>query len=369
MYIYVVLVVFQLFWVFIMKCNKLRGKWLVSVVPFLTMFFLAAFRSENVGNDSSYYLHLFEQIQQGADIAYWSDRFEWGYLIFNKFIAVCFSNKYAIFIASSIVIYSIIGIVIKNESYSKWMSVFLFLTIGLYSNSVNVIRLTMAYSICLLAYQKLSQNKKLQFILLVILATLFHLSAAAFITVFFVNKIHINKKNIVLWGGATIFLFVLFNSILDIVLSYRTSYNTYVKNGKYFGSGYLALFLNIVLWVIFVLAIYVLYRNGKLVYPNTVDHKFKNIKTMYWEKVCLFALMMITVYICGFKLNLMDRVAGYFRCAMIILIPNALGEIKLENTKKCMELYVVLLMLLFFFSQLILRPEWTGIYPYHFSFY
>ena len=44
----------------------------------------------------------------------------------------------------------------------------------------------------------------------------------------------------------------------------------------------------------------------------------------------------------------MDRVAGYFRCVMIILLPNTLEEIMNEKDKQLFELFLVIIMLVFF---------------------
>ena len=348
MYIYIGLVIFQLFWVLILKYRNLRGEFFDSVIPFFTMFLLAAFRSENVGNDSKNYLTLFEQIQHGANINIWNDRFEKGYLLFNKYLGSFFTNQYVIFIFSALVIYGISWWVIRNTSCSKWLSVFLFLTIGLYSNSINVIRLAMAYSFCLLAYYMLIERRMIRCLLLVILAFFFHSSAAAFVFVVIIDRIHINKKSVFYWGVATGILFVLFNTILERVLDYRGSYSSYVEKGTYFGSGYLAISMNIILWVIIVGMIYILYRNGKLKEPEYTEKRLFKVKTLYWEKVCIFSMVMISAYICGFKLNLMDRVAGYFRCVMIILLPNTLEEIMNEKDKQLFELFLVIIMLVFF---------------------
>ena len=364
MYIYFVLIAYQLLLTALLKRQGLKSDFLTAVVPFIGMFILAAFRSTSVGNDSKNYLDLFNLIRNGADLEVWSERYEWGYLLFNKILGLFFSNQYAIFFVSALFIYFISWRVIKKLSYKHWLSVFLFLTLGLYSNSVNVIRLTMAYVVCLVAYNELEKKKYLKVIILVIFATLFHTSAIVFIVVLLCNKLNMKKRLLFLWGGATVILFLLFNNILASVLNYRETYNTYVTNDIYFNSGYLATGLNIVFWVLILLVIYILYRNGN--FRSEADICIE--ETTYWEKICIYGLIMISLYIFGFKMNLMDRVAGYFRCLMIIFIPNAMTEIENKRTRGIVEGSLVLLMVMFFVIPLIFRPEWTGIYPYSFWF-
>lgn len=360
MYVYLGLILFQLFWVISFRYNHRKSELLESKIPYFLMFFLAAFRLETVGNDSDNYLYLFNYIKDGGSIQVWSTRYEWGYLIFNKYIAEFWKNQYAIFVMSSLVIYLLFWHIIKRYSKMYWMSVFLFLTLGLYSNSVNVIRLAMAYSICMLAYGMLQQNKYIAFIGLVILATLFHSTAAVFIFVLPLDRMKMSKQIFIVWVVISGLVYTLFSGLLDQVITIKTSYNTYVENGEYFNSGYLATFLNASFWILIIIVVYALYRN------NSFVSRIEKGKVAAWEKIILFGLILITCYLLGIKLNLMDRVAGYYRCLMILFIPNAIQEIESKKRRNLVIFGLVILMILFFLIPLIYRPNWTNIYPYSF---
>ena len=369
MYIYFGIIAYQIILIALLKKNKLKSNFLTATIPFICMFVLAAFRSRSVGNDSGNYLDLFNLIRSGANLEVWSERYEWGYLLFNKIVGNLFSNQYAIFFISALFIYLISWVVIKKLSYERWLSVFLFITLGLYSNSVNVIRLTMAYVICLYAYNELEKKKYLEVIILVIFAMLFHTSAIVFLAALPCNRLHMKKRFLFIWGGITVVLFMLFNTILANILNYKTSYNTYVTSGTYFNSGYLAIGLNIGVWILILLVVYILYRNGNFDLEDGSHYDGAYIgTTKYWEKICIYGLIMISLYVCGLKMNLMDRVAGYFKCLMIIFIPNAMEEIKNKRTRGLVKVALVIFMIIFFAIPLIFRPEWTGIYPYSFWF-
>lgn len=369
MYIYFGIIAYQIILISLLKKYNLKSNFLTATVPFICMFVLAAFRSRSVGNDSGNYLDLFNQIRNGANLEVWSERYEWGYLLFNKIVGCFFSNQYAIFFTSALFIYLISWVVIKRLSYECWLSVFLFITLGLFSNSVNVIRLTMAYVICLFAYIELEKKKYMKFIIFVIFATLFHTSAIVFIVALPCNRLRMKKRFLFIWSVITGMLFILFNTILANVLKYKNSYNTYITSGTYFDSGYLAIGLNIGVWILVLLTVYVIYRNGD--FELEKSSCFGGIyigTTKYWEKLCIYGLIMISLYICGLKINLMDRVAGYFRCLMIILIPNAMMEIKNKRTRGLAKVAFILLMIMFFVIPLLFRPEWTGIDSYSFWF-
>ena len=364
MFIYLGLIAYQLIMIFILKTQRYKSDFLIATVPFICIFILTAFRSANVGNDSENYLELFSLIRMGANLEALSERYEWGYLLFNKIVGHFFSNQYAIFFTTALFIYLISWIVIKKLSYKRWLSVFLFITLGLYSNSVNVIRLAMAYVVCLAAYSELEKNNYLKFIILVIFASLFHISAIVFLIALPCNKLHMKKRLFCVWAVITVIIYLLFNKILSIILNYRATYNTYVVNDIYFDSGYLATTLNICFWLFILVVVYILYRNRCF---SLEEHMYIG-KTKYLEKICIYGLIMISIYICGFKMNLMDRVAGYFRCLMIIFIPNALKEIENKRIQMLVEFCLVLIMLIFFVIPLIFRPEWTGIHTYSFWF-
>lgn len=99
--------------------------------------------------------------------------------------AIYWENPYVFFILSSLIIYYFASRAFKKYSASPALSLIIYVGI-FYLISLSIIRQALAISICLYAYKYLIRKSFLKFFLCIVLATLFHYSAAASLLIYFV---------------------------------------------------------------------------------------------------------------------------------------------------------------------------------------
>jgi len=153
-------------------------------IAFIVLILLAGLRSENVGTDTYMYVHKFQQIGEWADI--WKTQQEPGlYLLcwLGKFI----SSDYALTFTLVAVIVTLCYLWgIRRYSVNPTISAFVLLVSGINFFSYNTIRHGIAFALCFLAIPMIYQRKFWLFLILVALASFFHLSSLLFLPAYFI---------------------------------------------------------------------------------------------------------------------------------------------------------------------------------------
>lgn len=166
--------------------NNFRKKQFVFVV-FGIMTLISALRASTIGIDLD--LHYAKNYELISSVN-WSDipifatlkQYELGYCYFTKLLTYISSNVQFYIIITSIIIYGLHGYFFYKKSEDVILSSSLFMFFCLFYMYMNIIRQAVAVSILLLAYLIFSESKKkvhnyVVFVLLVILASVFHSSA------------------------------------------------------------------------------------------------------------------------------------------------------------------------------------------------
>jgi len=172
------------------------------ILAILLLIFHDGFRW-GVGTDWEPYLNFFE-------LKEWDFvHFDIGYILLNKFVRL-FTDNYSVFlILHAIIVYSLISITIYKYSVYPFLSLFLFYALMITYLGMN--REYIAFAISLFSYKYLFENKRFIFVLIILVASLFHSSVLLFLfAVFFNNEI---KLKYMLW----IFITFLIISISGIV--------------------------------------------------------------------------------------------------------------------------------------------------------
>ena len=322
-------------------------------VSLLILTILSAFRSLNIGNDSFDYALSFVRIGEYPGIFDNTSRYEIGYIILNKFLYYFSKDPFILFFLSSVFVTGTIFWFISKYSKSVWMSIFLFLNLRIYYFTLSGIRQSIALSIVLISFHFLHKNKKLPFILLVILASTFHSSAILFLIVYPLSKIKYTKKVMMVYLLVALLLYSTFNSFMNIVFSIFPQYLVY-NGSDYFENTQVASVLDslIVLLILFV---------GAFIF-------WKSAKKSYFFNVMLHIISIATVItLVSINASIIKRAALYFFTFSIVYIPLILNEI---NHKQKRLLLSYLFIVLFFAYNLIVlyyRPEWQHVYPYEFQ--
>lgn len=326
------------------KMNKsVFGKAVVCFVLF-TLWFLTAFRSAEIGNDTQNYLNYFYKINEvGISSAF---RVEYGFQALCLFIGLFTDNAQWLIIFCATFCYVGVGFYILRYSKNAMVSVILVFCLC-FSSFTNTLRQELAVIIGLYAYRFIKDGKNFRALLLILVAVLFHRSAAVMLLWFFhkLCKFNINTVLII-----ACLLIVLGISGLAQPIAQRIGfqYANYFS-GKYARSGWLAVSVEVLRSLVFYLFIYKAYGKNKK--ANTV----------------VLANFTLLILLCcfGYTVNLFTRAAQYFLLPAVVEIPNAFHTKNIKDGKLWLAVTVIIL-LLYFIVVLVLRPEWNNLYPYAF---
>ena len=210
------------------------------------------------------------------------------------------------------------------------------------------IRQSIAMSIVLLAYSKIKENKKVAAIILILFASIFHISAFMAL-LWFAHKYIPKKPIVVITFALVISALAASGAINSLLIRVLQQYQGYFES-EYAGTGWLGITYYTLRATVFYLFVYIAYRNeqkkNSLAISNAV-------------------LLLITVTL-GFAVNLFNRASLYFLLIVLTDLPNSFNSGKIQHRKLWMYITGIV-MLAYFLVTLIYRPEWNKIYPYQFN--
>lgn len=348
--------------------NKIANRISMSIIFFL-LFVIAGFRGESIGNDTSLYINLFNQISREGfqGVLSYSNRFENGYLFLNWLISIFTKESQFLLIISSFFCLLVIIQFINKYSSIRWLSIFLFITMGYFSSSMNVIRSFWALFFIILAFNYLKANRFYRFILLCIIASTFHKTAIIFLIVWPLKNLKLTKKKIFYLLLINIIMFLFFNDFLIIVLKIFPQYQYYVGSIYLNNQIRLASVMNfLVSFVILIFGYIVAKSKNKKIdrhYLVCIQNQDKFCNSQLFLKLLILGT---SIEFISFKFNLLNRVSDYFLIFSIVYLPNIIAEI--NNSKlKVLIIYITVILFFIYFSVIqIYRPEWNHIYPYRF---
>ena len=174
-----------------------EGKRLYLILAFLEMQIVSGFRVAEDGDTYFYGLYFSEMasmsfhevISLGTEI---------GYYLFSFVLSRFSSNPQTIIFATAALVNFLVLRFIYKKSNSVWLSVIVYITFMFFFSSVNLIRNSIAYSILLYSNDFILKRKFSIFLLIVALAGSFHFSAFFYFPMYFLYKMNLDKKNIIL---------------------------------------------------------------------------------------------------------------------------------------------------------------------------
>jgi hypothetical protein len=297
-------------------------------VPLFLLSILGGVRSNLVGTDSIVYADPFISNIRFT-FADFNPDIEFGYQILS-FLILSFTKNYAFLflITAFFIVFSYLCI-LRKVSKDYLFSVFLYITLGVYTFFFNGLRQGLAMAIFAMATPALINRKPIKYILIVLLASLFHVSALIMIPFYFI----INLKVKLEIKAISVFLFSFWVSkfAIQFLSSSNDRYEHYTQVSENAG-GYWTLLFYFILGIFF-------YIFGL---------KIRNINSEYY--------ILEQFFICGlalvFPLALLgtdpsgpQRLLYYFAWFVVLLLPFVLNKINSIFVK----LLAILLFLLYFF--------------------
>ena len=320
------------------------------------LWFLATFRSLDIGNDTFNYYTIFKTMCNNGDYSMWIGRYEIGYLLLNKFLSYITSN-FTIFLAIiNTFIYSAYYNFIKKYSRNKMFSLFIFVTLGFWGTTVNTIRLQIAVALYMYAWIQKDEGRKILPIILVIIAFYFQRISIAFLLVLIVPKT-IKKKFYVFVSLIGFLIFAFFEKIMGIISWFIPYFSTYLFNETYhIGDASVATIIGIIIRLCILIFSFLVYKKNR---KNMSKDIIGQINMIFIS----FVLMLSSL-----KFNLIDRCATFYWVFVLLLIPNLMCYIKDKKNNILLKIIVIIVCIIYFVIVNIFRPEWNHIYPYKMIF-
>lgn len=319
----------------------------IAVTFFLFLcWFLTAFRGETIGNDTLGYLGVFSQISTKTSVFYvlQYNYMEEGFHIFLYMVSQLIgTDTQNVLIATATVCYMGIGYIIFKHSRNYYISVsiaFLYC----FSMMTNTIRQGIAVVICLFAYEKIKNGKKVCGIFLIVLAMTFHLSAGVMFLLFLKKMFPKSKSTMLIVNG--ILIVISSGLFLNPILARLFSHYAIYFESERVGNGRLALSVEILFSLIITTLAYISYENKE-------DTK---LQLAVFESSTMF-------YILALNMSLIGRCSAYFNAIFIVELPELICNIKIVKKRQALLLIEGSLWLWFIVAMLY-RDSWNHLYPY-----
>ncbi len=366
MIIYIVATILSIAFFYIStKVEKKTTKYVLLVFTMLPYILVAGFRY-GVGTDFFYrYVSDFNNIANGISVT----NLEIGFKLLIYLCILFTKNSQLLFIIVSILITAlVIGCITKN-SKNIFISIIIFGLGGFFFQSLNLVRQFLAMSIIFFAYRYLlKEDKKLSYILAVLLASSLHItSLIMLLLLFFKKKIVFNPivtfatSIIILLFGHTILQFI--KPIIAV-----TRFNVYLQ-GTFAVADHSLLYtlVNLCIYA-FMIVMYVV-RKKKLAKENIKNEDIESILFINIQALSLLFMTMSSMHI------LFARIAYYFSIFQIISIPYfvenseiTIKYISKKMLKRLMYAGIIICFLSLTFYTNILHND-NGVLPYKTIFY
>lgn len=202
----------------------------LMIFTFIILCYFSSFRGDFT-EDYTNYVNFFSKSLRWsfADILNINTSFEMerGYVLLGRLIGtISDSPVFYIFCISAITIFFYLKFIGK-WSYIPWLSILLFVSIGDYYTSYNLMRQTLAAALFLIAVEFLKDRKYIKYTVFVLLLSLIHVSAIAMIPIGFLLVKKINFKQYLMIFGVTVVSMLSLPTIISIVQTIIPRFKNY----------------------------------------------------------------------------------------------------------------------------------------------
>lgn len=302
-----------------------NGKKFFCISTGTIYFFIAALRSSHVGGDSFNYRNMFELLAgRDLDISLLYSKRDPVFFAFLSFVGKFTSNYTVLFTIVAAFFCFAVWYYIYKYSYDPVLSVIVLLAFNLYQFSLTGMRQTIAMAFVIFSMISINEGKRVLPYIFVVLGSLFHASAFAFIVIPILRHIPITKKKIKWSVAVLIVAFLLRNKIATMLIGFISDRGYQVNMVQ---SGFTMMLVIFILYI--VMAIFV-----KEYAENDGNYHFQ-----YWIAMgAVFFETLVTAQ------NIFFRIAFYFLMVFVTLLPNIAHYAKNRNTRLILSLglYIVL---------------------------
>lgn len=213
-----------------------RQSMIYEVVVAAILILIIGLRKKTIGIDTSGYVGTFEQYSRISSERFWlrlGGFFdEPGYKLLNRLIGHELGLGYtALFLVCAFVSVAPVAILIHKYSDRPELSWCFYLFFGFYTFCFSTMRQAVATGITVLAFLCIPQKKPIKFVLLVLLAMMFHTTSAIFLPAYWIRRFKINWYNFALFVAAGVAIYILKTPIIAFLNEFSTNYYWTMETG------------------------------------------------------------------------------------------------------------------------------------------
>ncbi len=335
-----------LYWLLLFYFKKPTNKRVDIFMAVLPLFLITGLKAVSVGSDTISYYNRYV----GADYMLDAERmitepgYNWLNYLFHDMLGISF---YAYDALMAVFICTVLAVFLKQYSSNLYLSLFLYMTIGLFTMSMSGLRQTLAISLCAIPVITAYDNESLKHItkrgkiwrfilglLCVIAAATLHNSALVFLPILFLFNIRLSKQQtilLIILATLTILFRGLLTSIMSNFLFGR--YEDFDLDMDY-KMNILKLILPIAIGFFCTL----------ISRPDGTDGKYSGVLSLMF----VFLALQITFSNLSLNNNQIGRLSYYFLSSFIILIPYAL-KCMTQSSRSIVTFSIIALCLVYFY--------------------
>jgi len=329
-------------------------------INFLLIAFLIilvfSLRGKNVGTDTETYLKIYQEfdcdfknIKNAREPVFW----------ILCFVLKCLKLPFpALLIIVSVFTCIVFFKILKKYSVMPYISIYLFVCLGIYAMSFNGLRQFIALCFFILGLDCAYSNKKLKYVLFCCLAYLTHNSAIVLFPIILIKYIKINWQFVLITFICCILSIFAMPYLIQIVSKFtgRDYYEFYYKSKMFISTPD---FYNIC-YLLGMIAIFVFLWYTK---RNIKDKKEKSIFNFF---LIIFYISVCLRFIATFSSSFMlvNRFGAYFFWALIVLIPYSIKYFFKQNLVYLYSALVYIFAAIYFIISVKVRKS-NGIYSYY----
>lgn len=312
---------------------------------FLILVFFSGFRGDFTSDyknfASLFHIYNLYSLPEVLTINFYQEK---GYVLFSRLIGEFTTDPMYLMLCSSILIVLLFLKEFKRESSIVWLSILLFINIGAYYTSFNIMRHIMAVAIIFGGSKFLYAREFYKFLAVVLIASFFHTTALAIIPFYFILNVKYNKRNFIAITLGLVITTIFIRNILNII--FRFGFQRYA-NYEYGMTG-----LNLTSAVVpTAILLFVLFHKNSI--------NLKEIKTKIWFNATFYYAIFSVL---GLRIQMIQRFAEFFAPYILLLIPLVISNIKNKNQKIIYCYLIVTLVIAYNYITL----SGTGYDPYYF---
>lgn len=321
---YFLVLSFVLLWILLeQKALNRTAFW----IPLIALSLFAGMRSYRVGTDSGNYTRDFRTNLDIYNFEF-NELVEPGYQALEYGLLKITHNYFWLFFITALIVVSCYLIIMKRYSVNYRLSVFLFVTLGVYTFFFNGLRQGIAMAIFALALPQLLEKRLLLYLLICFLASMFHNTALFMIPFYFLVNLRIKPtyKIIMTFVGSLL----VSRFLISYIAASNERYEGYA-GAEQEGGGYLTLgFYTILIFVIYLISHIYKIR----------DKQFMQLFTFYATGV----VFLIPIAMLGANPSGPQRLLMFFTWTLVLILPVAFRRI---NNAYVTSIAVILFLIYF----------------------